>query len=187
MLKLAFIILLGSVTTALAVMEGFIVGGKFANINNHAHSAFLNVNCVLDGGKRAAWICGSSIVNQQILLTAAHCLYECTYESHIGINLGSEHRNRGRTYTTYSFVVHEDYNSKTSSNDISLIRVDNPLLLSMKITRVALMKRPPYTERATVAGWGMVDVSTLVIHKWFTECVGSFCECSKQLKWLMIS
>lgn len=159
MLRPTCVLLLGLFAFVRAAMEGFIVGGQMANILHHAHSAFLNVNCNANGDIYV-WICGASIVNQNILLTAGHCLAGCSYQSHITINLGDEHRDRGRTYSAYSFMVHEHYDQVTSTNDICLLRVASSLTLNSKSSRVALMKRPPYSENAKVAGWGMVDVSS---------------------------
>lgn len=53
-------------------MEGFIVGGDYAQIDFFPHSVFLTAEC-----KDDSWICGSSVINQKVLLTAAHCLYGC--------------------------------------------------------------------------------------------------------------
>lgn len=155
------VLLLSLVTSTLAKMEGFIVGGSFANISQHAHSAFLKIHCVSDRGVKTGFICGSSIVNQYILLSAAHCIYGCTSQSHIGINLGNENRQRGQTYQAHSFAIHEDFSLKTSQNDICLLKLKYPISLHKKATRIALMEKPPYGEKATVAGWGMIDVNIL--------------------------
>lgn len=163
MLKPACVLLLGLVTTSLAKMEGFIVGGSFAEIEKHPHSAFLTIHCVSDDGVTSGWICGSSIVNQHILLTAAHCLFGCSYNSHIGVNLGNENRQSGQVYFSYSFAIHEEYNPQSSANDLCLIRLEKPILLGKRASRVALMRRPPYSEKATVAGWGAIDVSIKIV------------------------
>lgn len=146
-------------------MEGFIVGGNYANIELHAHSAFLNIYCVTDDGNRTGFVCGSSVVNQRIILTAAHCLSGCNSYSHVTVNLGDEHRHKGKAYTVFSFMLHEDYSPLTSSNDISLLQVEKAIELNKKTGRVALMRNPPYSELAKVAGWGMVDVSLICYAK----------------------
>lgn len=163
MVKQTCILLLSMVASASTKMEGFVVGGQFANIEHHAHSAFLSVYCVSDTGNKTGWICGSSVVNQMILLTAGHCLYGCSANSHIAVNLGNEHRHKGKIYSAFSYMVHENYSPKTSLNDISLLRVDRAMTLNKKISRVALMRKPPYSELAKVAGWGYVDVSYVIL------------------------
>lgn len=162
MLKPTCVLLLSLFALARAEMEGFIVGGQHAKIINHAHSVYLDLYCVssIDNSK-SGWMCGASVLNQEILLTAGHCLYTCNDESHININIGNENWEDGQVYLLYSFLIHEDYNPQTQANDICLVRGQKPLKLSGKASRVALMKRPPYSEMATVAGWGVTDVSRM--------------------------
>lgn len=161
MFKSTCVLLLGF-TTALAKMEGFVVGGSYAKIKHHSHSAFLSINCASSDGIKRGFICGSSIVNQNILLTAAHCLYGCTIESYIRVNLGSENRQRGQVLSSFSFVIHENYNPWTSANDICLIRTNKLIVFGDTVTRVAIMRKVkvPYNEKATVAGWGFIDASS---------------------------
>lgn len=56
-------------------MEPFIVDGVSARIEDYPHSVYLEVRCKIQ------WICGASILNQNILLTAGHCLYSCILNS----------------------------------------------------------------------------------------------------------
>lgn len=53
-------------------MESKIVGGKFEKIKNYPHTAFLSVIC------EDSWVCGASILNQRMFLTACHCVYGCS-------------------------------------------------------------------------------------------------------------
>ncbi|KOB74130.1 Chymotrypsin-1 [Operophtera brumata] len=162
MLKLTCVLILSLVASARSAMEGFIVGGQYAKIDNFAHSVFLDIYCVSKvDNSTSGWICGASVVNQKILLSAAHCLHDCSHRSHISIHVGNANSDRGQIYSLYSFVIHEGYNAQTNVNDICLVRVRSPLKFSRKASRVALMRAPPYTEKATVAGWGVIDVSNI--------------------------
>lgn len=54
-------------------MEGFIVGGESTHIHSFPHAVYLEL------ATNRKWICGSAILTQDILLTAAHCLFSCVH------------------------------------------------------------------------------------------------------------
>lgn len=162
MLRPTCALLLCLVAPARTAMEGFIVGGEMADINKHAHSAFLQIVCVTDDAEKPrSWICCGSILNQKILLTAGHCLYGCTPLSRVKINLGDEHKDRGQINSMHSFMIHEEYNPQKNKNDICLVKVRKPLTLGKTVRRVALLRKPPYNEWGMVAGWGLINVSNM--------------------------
>ncbi|KAJ0182087.1 hypothetical protein K1T71_002809 [Dendrolimus kikuchii] len=138
-------------------LEPFIVGGNFTNIESHPHSAFLTVTCVSSDGARNVWICGASIINQRLLLTAAHCVADCTASSNITINVGSEDNNKGFATTAHSFLVHENYVASRVQFDIALIKTRATLNFSDKVSRVVLLNHPPKVTTAQLAGWGLVN------------------------------
>ncbi|CAK1583415.1 unnamed protein product [Parnassius mnemosyne] len=65
-----------------------IVNGEYAKIENFPHSVFLYMDCI------KKWRCGSSILNQKILLTAAHCLEFCGSDGKIYAFAGHENINK---------------------------------------------------------------------------------------------
>lgn len=140
-------------------MEPFVVGGNLTRIENHPHSAFLSVNCVIRNGEKIVWMCGASIVNQKVLLTAAHCLESCLQASVITINVGNANNTKGFATTAHSFVFHENYMSSGEEFDIGLVKSRTPLTLNTKISRVAIFKNPPHQDVAQLAGWGLINVS----------------------------
>lgn len=139
-------------------MEGFVVGGDYAEIHQFPHSAYLAIGCKTIRSVEN-WSCGAAIINQRLLLTAAHCLENCLQSSFIGVGVGSEHKKQGLTYKASSFVTHPNYNPVLVHNDIALVHLEKPLTFSKNVKRVALVKNPAYLEPADVAGWGIVDVS----------------------------
>lgn len=70
-------------------MEPYVVGGDYANIDQFPHSVYLYAE---NNGE--AWICGASILNQMILLTAAHCLVDCLNDWSIKAYAGSANVNK---------------------------------------------------------------------------------------------
>lgn len=56
-------------------MEPFVVGGLTKTIAEYPHSIYLAADC------SKPWICGASVLNQNILITAAHCLKGCDVDN----------------------------------------------------------------------------------------------------------
>lgn len=136
--------------------DSFIVGGKYANIEDFPHSAFLAITC----RKRflESFTCGSSILNQRILLTAAHCVDECRAGTTILVSVGSARKTEGTFYSGRAFVVHEHYDGENIKNDIGLVLLDKPLKFGRKVKRILLSKVGIYDEPALLAGWGVTNV-----------------------------
>lgn len=139
-------------------MEPFVVGGGRADIHDFPYIAYLGIRCSEDGDDEL-YFCGSSIINQRLTLTAAHCLFYCTENSSITVAAGHAHVNGGAFSTAHSFLIHQDYSQQTVNNDIALVLVTTSFVFSNSVSRVALMPRPPHNELARLAGWGLVDVS----------------------------
>lgn len=73
-----------------STMEPFVVEGDYAKITSFPHSAHLGIDCKSSIPKvEGGWICGASIVTQEALLTAVHCLYGCNERSQVTISTGN--------------------------------------------------------------------------------------------------
>ncbi|XP_050549247.1 chymotrypsin-2 isoform X4 [Spodoptera frugiperda] len=153
-----FVVTLLSLTAVESAMEGNVVGGKQADITEFPHSAFLGVICQeQDYEAPSSWICGGSILNQKIILTAAHCLYGCLPESKIAANMGHVNRDKGFSSIVKSYSIHKDYTSKKVSYDIGLAIITSTIKFGPNIKRIAIVPNPPYFEKARIAGWGLYD------------------------------
>ncbi|CAH2045802.1 unnamed protein product, partial [Iphiclides podalirius] len=134
-------------------IEPFVVGGGFANIAKYPHSVFLTIDCVTN-----SWICGSSILNQRILLSAAHCLVGCRRSWDIEAFAGHEDLTKVNVVrSVIKFVQHEKYNDKVMTNDIALLGLDGNLPLGRYIKRVIIRRWHSPDAVANVAGWGVVN------------------------------
>lgn len=148
-------------SVTLQEFEGFIVDGETAEIEDFPHAAFLFVECTESGiNQNRYFTCGSSILNQVMVLTAAHCLVNCVAKSTIiTVHVANRKKKKGLAIKVSGFKTHEDYDAKTISNDIGLVKLANTLKFGKDVRRVAVMREPPYEERATVTGWGWLSVS----------------------------
>ncbi|KAK2857212.1 hypothetical protein Q5P01_005947 [Channa striata] len=75
--------------------------------------------------------CGGTILNEYIILTAAHCMNQSRY---IYVKLGEfdtlvEHGNEA-THTVETIITHNKYKPDTYLNDIALIKLSKPIKFS---------------------------------------------------------
>lgn len=137
-------------------IEGRVIGGQHVNINNYPHSV------VLDMSSTYSCICGGSILNQDIMLTAAHCFegYLGRSQDTVMIKYGASARSHMSYVSMLYYKVHDSYDETTMSSDLALLRCKTPLKLGNNAMRVAIMVSPPSTDTAYVSGWGTINVST---------------------------
>ncbi|XP_065370508.1 trypsin alpha-4-like [Calliphora vicina] len=153
---LKFVILLSAVACALGAampegmvpqLDGRIVGGVTTSISSFPWQISLQ-----RGGSHS---CGGSIYNNQIIVTAAHCLQSVS-TSVLKVRAGSSFWNSGGILVSVAaFKNHEGYNSNTKVNDIAVIRLSSSLTTSSTIKPIALTSTATATGAvASVSGWG---------------------------------
>ncbi|XP_061397794.1 trypsin-like [Musca vetustissima] len=128
--------------------DGRIVNGVDTTIEKHPYQVSLQTT---SGGH----FCGGSIISEDIIVTAAHCMQKYT-AAQIKVRLGStEYNTGGELVAVKTFKYHEGYNPKTMVNDIAVIKLDRGVKESSKIRYVPLAEKTPSTgTRAVVTGWG---------------------------------
>nr|AAC39131.1 midgut-specific serine protease 2 [Stomoxys calcitrans] len=150
---LRFVILFALVSTSLAGVSrndfyGRIVNGVATTIEEHPYQVSLQ-------GLSGSHFCGGSIISEDIVVTAAHCMQSHS-ASEFKVRLGSTQYNTGgELVEVKAFKFHENYNSGTMKNDVAVIKLARPVKESATIRFVKLADKTPATGTpAVVTGWG---------------------------------
>ncbi|CAG4984709.1 unnamed protein product [Colias eurytheme] len=133
-------------------MEGRVIGGEYSTIQNFPHAVFLLIQ-----SQDAIFICGSSVLNQMVLISAAHCFEILNkksivraYGGHQDVEKVSLVRKAKRVYR------HSKYSTRSIANDIALVKLKHELPLGGSIKRVIVRPTTP-SQNGVLAGWGAVD------------------------------
>jgi len=101
--------------------------------------------------------CGGSIINQNWIVTAAHCAQGnlIQYSVVAGELVLNSNEGTEQTRGVTRIIEHPDYNSWTLDSDIALMRLDSPLSLNLYVRPVTLPSAQfEVAGDLVVAGWG---------------------------------
>lgn len=133
---------------------GRIVGGNTADPGQFPHQ----VSQRLFGSYH---ICGGSIISSRWIVTAAQCTFGWPTDF-LSIVAGAHHISEdGDIYEISSIIVHHEYDDENLYNDISLIQVQRPFLLSDRVAIIGFGSAVPIGagKSARSSGWGSLEVS----------------------------
>uniref|UniRef100_H0VI94 Peptidase S1 domain-containing protein n=1 Tax=Cavia porcellus TaxID=10141 RepID=H0VI94_CAVPO len=127
---------------------GEIIGGHEAKPHSHPYMAYLKIN--------SSEICGGFLIQEDFVLTAAHCL-----GSQIEVTLGAhnieEQEDTQQVFRVQNAFPHPDYNRKKHINDIMLLKLEKRAKLTKAVQLLHLPERRTEVNpgaRCQVAGWG---------------------------------
>jgi len=107
--------------------------------------------------KRGGHYCGGSIVNNNWIVTAAHCAVASVsgYQIVAGEHNLSQNEGSEQTRSVSSITRHPNYNSNTLANDIAVMRVNSPFTFNANV-QPANIPNAGFTPATNVvaAGWG---------------------------------
>ncbi|XP_017469617.1 PREDICTED: trypsin eta-like [Rhagoletis zephyria] len=166
------------------LIEGRIVGGNEVSIVRHPHQISLRRRTCTE----CAYLhdCGGSILNEDTILTAAHCVVNRRV-SNLMVIAGTNNRagSDGTVALVSKVVTHELYNASITDYDVALLLLTTPLKFDhLFIAPVALVAAAPTAgAKAKVTGWGTVSeggvlASRLQVVNVFVQdqeqCIGAY-------------
>ncbi|CAF4983371.1 unnamed protein product [Rotaria sp. Silwood1] len=134
-----------------------IVGGEEANIASWGWVVSIAIN--------NTYLCSGSILSSSWVITAAHCVKDFN-ASQITIYAGSNFSWYGSQTKIVSYVtIHPEYNSTIHTNDIALLLLSSPLIMTnYDVSAICLkfinskvlanLEWPPPDTTVVTVGWG---------------------------------
>lgn len=142
---------------SLSTSNGRIVGGWATTIERYPHQISLRRRAITSPKNSFSHSCGGSVLNEEYVLTAAHCII-ATVASQFKVVAGSSRRNGtdGVIVNVAEIIMHENYNPDTYDFDVALLRLSPPLPLNNFTIRAIELTDGDSIAGAvsTVTGWG---------------------------------
>ncbi|XP_043520748.1 trypsin-7-like [Frieseomelitta varia] len=129
-----------------------IIGGDNASINDYPYQVSIH--------DRRQLLCGGSLISQNWVLTAAHCVSGLP-PSQLKIRLGSSYNSKEGIMITEKLqvILHSNYNENTKDYDAALIKLPQSVTTNANVKPIALASSANTIQggtKAVVTGWGYV-------------------------------
>jgi secreted trypsin-like serine protease len=136
------------------IYEPKIIGGTEAPNGKYPFMALLNFQ------KHNTWVsfCGGTLIDQDSVLTAAHCFLELPKGTKLQVIVGRTVRssNQGQVRSFKRVWIHPDFNQSTLAHDAAVIELRSPVSgiqpIKLATSKQNNLEKPG--RKATVAGWG---------------------------------
>nr|ACJ22647.1 S1 type peptidase [Octopus kaurna] len=134
-----------------AEVEEHIVGGSPASPCQFPSIVHLIFDTVKGG-----FSCGGTLLDNQHVLTAAHCFNPGTRSISVNIGTNNKDRRGRRVVKASKWRIHAQYSNNPMRNDIAMIRLRSPVTFENCVSPASLPARGETFDRkrCIAAGWG---------------------------------
>ncbi|XP_034195538.2 transmembrane protease serine 9 [Osmia lignaria lignaria] len=123
-----------------------IIGGENTTIDKYPYQVSIQV-----GGKHA---CGGSIISENFVLTAAHCVYNELFQD-VTVRVKSTYSEKsGELIGGVKFIWPPQFDKNILDYDIALLKLPNPIKNVKPIKLADASTVVPDGSKAVVTGWG---------------------------------
>ncbi|XP_076387745.1 vitellin-degrading protease [Megachile rotundata] len=181
------LLLLFSASSCVYSLQPRIIGGQNTSIDKYPYQVSVQA--------RNSHICGGSLISDQFVLTAAHCVYGEFFKD-IRIRMKSSYTQKdGVLISNVKIMWHNLYRDNSADYDIALIKLPTPVKDVKPIKLADASANVPDGSNAVVTGWGrqaangptaaILQVATVPTINW-NVCKKKFAEYKLQVTERMI-
>ncbi|XP_075978590.1 trypsin-7-like [Anticarsia gemmatalis] len=144
--------------TTTSIDKDSIYGGNSVSIKYFPYQVSIYIG---RGDQNDRFHCGGSIISNNYILTAAHCL-DGVKVSQIVVRAGSAYQKKGTIIKIAYMILHPNYVSLTTDNDVAVMKTATPIEFNDVTQPIKLPNNNRPLEVGsiiTVSGWGETESS----------------------------